>query len=123
MVPAAIVDAIRARVRARKEESTGQTFLFAQMKSDSGYVDFLRTRYRMTAQAGLLTRLARSGGAPYDDLLAEALNQPFVSETVFKQILVELRSAGTIDIVGLKPRQRVPKRKSGVRVVLGRGNK
>ena len=114
---------LRGEVRARKEESTGQTLLFAQEKRDSGYVDFLRTRYRTTAKAGLLARLDRSGGAPYDDLLAEALNHPFVSETVFKQILVELRSAGTIDIVGLKPRQRVPKRKSGVRVVLDRGNK
>ncbi len=109
---------LRGEVRARKEQQSGQIPLFAQPPIDSGYVDVLRSRYTRIAEAGLLSHLERAGEAAYDDLLCEALTHPFVSEATLKEILNRFQSAGTIEILGLKPRQRVPKRRAGIRVKL-----
>jgi three-Cys-motif partner protein len=110
---------LRGEVRARKElERSAQMPLFHQEPADSGYVDLLRERYRGRAEAALLAHLAKVDAAAYDDVLCDGLLFPFVSETIFKQILKRLQTEGTIEISGLKARERVPKRKVGVRVRL-----
>ena len=110
---------LRGEVRARKEQDrTMQIPLFAQPPTDSGYVDLLRGRYRSIAEIELLERLTGVESVSYDDLLCVALDHPFVSETAFKEILTKLRADNRLEIVGLKPRERSPKRKSGIRIKL-----
>jgi three-Cys-motif partner protein len=110
---------LRGEVRARKEQArTSQLTLFEQPATDSGYLDLLQRRNAALATGGLLARLNAVGTDSYDDLLCAALGRPFVCETKFKQILAGLQTAGKIDVLGLKPRERVPKRRSGIRIRL-----
>jgi three-Cys-motif partner protein len=109
--------ALRAELRDKKEqEKTNQLRLFPQPPVDSGFLTSLATRYTERARQGILADLAATGEQPYDALVIKALSIPFVSETVVKQILKALREEDRIEILGMKPSQRVPKRKGGVRV-------
>jgi three-Cys-motif partner protein len=112
---------LRAELRDRKEqEKTGQLRLFQQVPTDSGYQESLAERYEERARQGILADLMSTGTQPYDSVVYKALNNPFVSETVVKQILRRFQEEGRIELMGMKPRQRVPKRKTGVRIRLTR---
>jgi three-Cys-motif partner protein len=108
---------LRAGVRARKEqERTAQMPLFEQPPTDSGYVDLLQRRYQSIAEIELLEHLTGVESVSYDDVLCTALGHPFVSESAFKEILTKLRGQERLEVIGLKPRERSPKRKSGIRI-------
>jgi three-Cys-motif partner protein len=110
---------LRAELRDKKEQQkTNQLRLFQQVPVDSGYQTSLAQRYGERARQEILADLAPTGTQFYDALVYKALNNPFVSEAVVKQIVKRLQDEGRIELLGLKPRQRVPKRKSGVRIRL-----
>ena len=105
------------RVRfAAKQESretrTGQTELFSadDVASVPASFEVERSVQRDLAVEQLRQLLRRQPKVPYEDALATLLELPLVWEADVKRIVLDLRGAGELDVVGLKPRERTPKK-------------
>lgn len=101
----------RAHAKQRKSEAKdGQLGLLTASAMDSGYFDSLIQRYRGRARAAIEAALPPVGAElPYDDLVDVALAWPMTTETKLKTWLKEWSTGGRVGIVGLGPRERVPK--------------
>jgi hypothetical protein len=104
------------RVRfAAKQESrearTGQTELFgADVASVPASFEVERTVQRDLAVERLRALLRRRPKVPYEDALATLLELPLVWEADVKRIILDLRDASELDVVGLNPPERTPKK-------------
>jgi hypothetical protein len=54
--------------------------------------------------------LRRQPKVPYEDALAALLELPLVWEKDVKRIVLDLRGAGELDVLGLNPPERTPKK-------------
>ena len=105
------------RVRsAAKQESrearTGQTELFGadDVANVPASFEVERTVQRNLAVEQLRALLKRQPKVPYEDALAAFLELPLVWEADVKRIILDLRDAGELDVVGLNPPERTPKK-------------
>jgi three-Cys-motif partner protein len=97
----------------RRVERTGQHELFAATAvAPSGPPSFNeeRANQQRAAVERLRTLLRTKREVPYPQALAALLEMPLVWESDVKRIVIELRDAGEIDVRGLKPRERTPKK-------------
>jgi len=105
------------RVRfAAKQESrearTGQTELFTaeHVAGVPASFEVERSVQRNLAVERLRALLRRVPKVPYEDALATLLELPLVWEGDVKRIILEMRDAGELDVVGLNPPERTPKK-------------
>jgi three-Cys-motif partner protein len=105
------------RVRfAAKQESrearTGQTELFSadDVASVPASFEVERSVQRELAVERLRGLLRRQPKVRYEDSLATLLELPLVWETDVKRIILDLRGAGELDVDGLNPPERTPKK-------------
>lgn len=105
------------RVRfAAKQESresrTGQTELFGadDVANVPASFDVERTVQRDLAVERLRGLLRRQPKVRYEDSLAELHELPLVWEADVKRIILDLRGAGELNVVGLNPPERTPKK-------------
>jgi len=105
------------RVRfAAKQESretrTGQTELFSadDLASVPASFEVERSVQRDLAVEQLRALLRRQAKVPYEDALATLLELPLVWEGDVKLIILGLRGAGELDVAGLNPPERTPKK-------------
>jgi hypothetical protein len=96
---------------------TGQRELFGGPAAHT-YEDELRQRYLPRALAELDARVT-AGEAAWDDLLVAALRIPMIDESDVKAWLKKLYARGAVQLLGLAPNERIPKRgrKHRVRLV------
>jgi three-Cys-motif partner protein len=111
----AVEEQERVRLTAKQESRearTGQAELFAA--TDTSGVPATFEDERSLQQASALERLrallADKRGVTYEDALAALLELPLVWESDLKRMILDLRDAHEIDVVGLKPPERTPKK-------------
>ena len=107
----------RVRLNAKQThrvERTGQTELFAAgtLTGVASY-DQERDAQLASAKAHLLRILREVPRTKYEDALAALLERPYVWKSDVKALVQDLRKAGELEIEGLKPRERTPKRGQG----------
>ena len=105
------------RVRfAAKQESrearTGQTEMFSadDVAGVPASFEVERSVQRGLALERLRALLRRLPKVSYEDALATLLELPLVWEADVKRIILDLRDAGELDVVGLNPPARTPKK-------------
>jgi hypothetical protein len=105
------------RVRfAAKQESrearTGQTELFTaeDVAGVPASFEMERSVQRDLAVERLRALLRRQAKVPYEDALATLLELPLVWEADAKRMILDLRDAGELDVIGLNPPERTPKK-------------
>jgi three-Cys-motif partner protein len=98
----------------RRVERTGQTELFAAaMSAPGGPPSFEdeRASQQQAAKERLRSLVLERREVPYDpDVLGALLEMPLVWESDVKEMVIGLRDTGEIEIRGLKPRERTPKK-------------
>jgi three-Cys-motif partner protein len=101
----------RAEAKATsKYEQTGQGDLFSPSPAQEGdFLDLLILRYRSQAESLILETVETEGRVLYDELVSLALRLPFVSESIVKEILKDLKSRDRISYAGLGANERSPK--------------
>ncbi len=106
----------KAQQRTRVDRS-GQGELFgAPQLVARAYEDELRDRYLPRAIGVLDDMLRDRGEVSWNELVVAALRVPMVAEGDVKQWLESRRTQRAVEVLGLGPRERVPKRKPGYRV-------
>jgi three-Cys-motif partner protein len=107
-----IQEAARADAQQRKRISRkGQTELFGSKDlHDSTHYESLREMYLTKAQSLVLRALETKRKLLYDDAWALALSEPMSWESDLKQWIEEWKENGCLEIAGMEPRQRVPRR-------------
>lgn len=110
----AIEEQERVRFTAKQESRearTGQTELFA-VEDVSGVPATFEVERNVQRMLALerLRELLRQGKVPYEEALASLLELPLVWEADVKRMIMDLRDAHEIDVVGLKPPERAPKK-------------
>lgn len=109
----------RADAKQRKRvKRTGSFELFSgtEIGPPRTYEDELRERY--LKRAGTELEAATRGSAPvsWDTLVLLALQIPMIAESDVKDWLKQQMDVGSIEVLGLKPKERVPKRGQNHRV-------
>jgi len=104
----------RARAEAQQRKrvaSKGQSELFDSIVlHDSTHYESLRDRYLAKARDLVLKALKSNRRLLYDDAWTLALSQPMAWESDLKEWTGEWSREGRIEIAGMQPRQRVPRR-------------
>jgi three-Cys-motif partner protein len=104
----------KARAEAhqrRREARTGQFDLLpSQDLHDPSHYNSLRERYLTKSRRLVLQALQAQRRVLYDDAWTLALSEPMTWESDLKDWVEEWAQEGRLDIVGMKPRQRVPHR-------------
>ncbi len=105
----------RANARQRQRvQRSGQAELFGgQQLVTRSYEDELRDRYLPRASIRLDAMLRAREAVSWDDLLIDALRVPMVNEDDVKRWLDDRRAQGIVEVLGLRARERIPKRKAG----------
>jgi three-Cys-motif partner protein len=99
----------RAEAKQQKrEQKTLQLELLAPAETENRYVESLAIRYRTRSQAALLEAL-KHGQLPYDEAVAIALGLPLCDEAELKTWIAAWAKEGRLELVGLAPKERVPK--------------
>lgn len=108
----------RATVQQRERiRRSGQEELFGA-GSPRTYEDELHDRYRAKLEAEL-DRLIRDGApVSWDEIIRMALRIPMICEQEVKEWVKGRLSRGSIEVLGMKPREQMPKRKRNHRVRL-----
>lgn len=108
-------EAARAEAQQRKRVArAGQTELFGSKElHDSSHYDSLRDRYLAKTRGSILAALDSKRRLLYDDAWTLALSEPMSWESDLKEWIEEWKHAGQLEIVGMQPRQRVPRRGDG----------
>jgi len=98
--------------RRRAEEKTGgqQNIFGTEAPRDTRHSDFLKERYTGKSKSLVVEALQTKGTMPYDEAWALALSQPITQESDLKDWIAEWKNSGMLEVEGMKPRQRVPKR-------------
>lgn len=105
------MEAARAEAQQRKRQCGGQRELFvAQDMHDSTYFDGIRERYLLSTQKRAIDLLTSKRRVLFDDLWTLSLSEPLVWESDVKEWISEWRATRQLQIEGMKPRQRVPRR-------------
>jgi hypothetical protein len=101
-----------AAKQERREARTRQTELFgaADVASVPASFEVERTVQRDLALERLRALLRRQPKVPYEDALATLLELPLVWEADVKRIILDLRGVGELDVLGLNPPERAPKK-------------
>lgn len=105
-------EAARAEAQQRRRVArSGQCELLAsEALHDSSHYESLRDRYLAKTRDLVLRALESKRRLPYDDAWTLALSEPMSWESDLKRWIKEWKQAGQIEIVGLQPHQRVPRR-------------
>jgi three-Cys-motif partner protein len=111
----AIDEQERVRFAAKQESRearTGQTELFnaADVANVPASFEVERSVQRDLAIERLRALLRRQAKAPYDLALATLLELPLVWEADVKRLILDLRDGGELDVIGLNPPERTPKK-------------
>jgi len=111
----AVMEKARGEAQRRKRERRGGQLelLGAEQMHDPRHYGTLRERYVTAARAEVERLLQTASPVPYDGSWIAALSHPLVWESDLKAWIVEWDRAGRVDISGLEPRERVPKRGAG----------
>lgn len=118
MAMAIQVDARTAADLRRKEEETGQQDLLGEESpKDTGFSNLLRDRYSDKSKKLVLGDLKSRGRVPFDDAWSLALSQPMTQESDLKLWIADWKRQGMLEIVGMKPKQKVPQREEGIMLV------
>ncbi len=106
----ALMEQTRARVQHREEvQRTGQPALFsAEQMRQARRLEGLRRRYLDQAREQAEARLREGHPVSFDRLWAEAMSWPLVWDGDVKEWVAEWQKKGTVEVQGMKPRQRVP---------------
>lgn len=104
----------RVRLAAKQDsrvDRTGQTELFAAAALQAGPPSFddERALRRGVATERLRGLLQQRATIPYEQALASLLEIPLVWQSDVQALVLELRDAGGLDVVGMQPRERTPK--------------
>lgn len=97
----------RAQAKTRRMEQEN-LLLWPDAMADPRHFGFLVARYRTLAKAAVVEALHARQTVSYDSLYASALSYPIVQETDLRGWLDDWSRRGCIELLGLKPRQRVP---------------
>jgi three-Cys-motif partner protein len=111
----AIKEQEHVRLLAKQESRVARTHqpeLFAAASLPGGPPSFDEERalQRGAALARLRGLVHPMRVVPYEQVLATLLEMPLVWESDAKELIMELHDAGEIEVRGLKPRERTPKR-------------
>lgn len=99
----------RAHAQQRKRvKKTRQTELFSGDDVPSSHFESLRERYTSQAKAALLDQLKTMSKVDYDVAWSNALRMPLVWESDIKGWIEDWCKSGIIQLLGMKPKQRVP---------------
>lgn len=98
----------RSRVRSSGD---GEIFPAGRLR-DSRHYNGLRVRHLDAARLGVEQALQTRRVVLYDEAWIMALSHPLVWESDVKTWIAEWVRAGTLEITGMKPRERVPKREA-----------
>jgi three-Cys-motif partner protein len=109
----------RAELSQRKrEQKTGQKELFDSISlHPSGHYDELREFFTKKARAEVWKLVFGRSEVLYDALWERAMQFPVVWDSDLKDWLSEWKRDGKIEMAGLKQKERVPKLRSGHRIV------
>lgn len=107
-----VQEAARAEAQQRRRVAReGQNELFSSKEfRDSTHYNSLRERYLAKARQLVMHALESRRRVLYDEGWTLALSQPMAWESDFKEWIEEWKEEGRLDVVGMKPRQRVPHR-------------
>jgi three-Cys-motif partner protein len=110
-----VQEAARAEAKQRKRVAgTGQTELFGSKElHDSSHYESLRDRYLGKTRGLVLKALETKRRLPYDEAWALALSEPMSWESDLKEWIEGWKQEGLLEISGMRPRQRVPRRNEG----------
>lgn len=105
----------RVRLTAKQESRetrTGQPELFAAGDTPGLPPAFEdeRSRQMVSALARLRALLSQKRKVIYEDALANLLELPLVWESDVKGMIMKMRDSDEVDVIGLKPRERTPKK-------------
>ncbi|HEY7090951.1 MAG TPA: three-Cys-motif partner protein TcmP [Tepidisphaeraceae bacterium] len=103
----------RARLRGAKVERKSGGGLFGPATFGSLHYDNLRDRYLHKARRDVIGVLNSQRIVKYDAVFASALTHPLVWEKDVKDLIRQWQSQRAIELMGLKPREKVPKLKQG----------
>jgi hypothetical protein len=111
----AIDEQERVRFAAKQESRearTAQTELFTaeDVAGVPASFEVERSVQRSLAVERLRALLRHAPNVPYEDALATLLELPLVWEGDAKRMVLEMRDAGELDVVGLNPPERTPKK-------------
>ncbi len=108
----AVQEAARAEAQqCKRVASKGQSELFGSKElRDSTHYESLRERYPARARGLVLQALESQGRLLYDDAWMLALSVPLSWESDLKHWIEAWKAEGRLKIVGMQPRQRVPRR-------------
>ena len=107
-----VQETARADAHKRKREArTRQLDLLGSKElHDSSHYESLRERYLAKACGLVLHALESKHRLLYDDAWTLALSEPMSWESDLKQWIEEWKEEGRLEVVGMRPRQRVPHR-------------
>ena len=106
-----------ARQRRRQEKSHQRELFPAEQVHDPTHYNSLRDRYLRKARDCVLRLLRCHHRVLYDNVWQETVPFPLTWESDLKEWLREWQDKGFLCYEGMRPRQRVPKRQSGVYIV------
>lgn len=114
-----MMEQTRAKAQQRKRvQKTGQSELFASdAMHNEDYYESLRDRYIRRTRDQVLQLLQTQRRILFDALWVTALSAPLVWESDLKDWISDWRKAGVVEVEGLGPRERVPKREASHWVV------
>lgn len=103
------MEAARAHAQQRKRvKKSRQPELFSGDDVPSSHFKSLRERYTSQAKAALLDQLRTMSKVEYDAAWSNALRLPLVWESDLKDWIDDWCKSGVIQLLGMKPKQRVP---------------
>ena len=109
----------RAKAQQRNREQRSRQFelLHSTELHSSSHYESLRDRYLSKCVQSVRSRLEKSKRLSYDEVWAHALIAPMVWESDLNSWLKQWSEQGLLEIQGLDPSERVPKRERGVVLV------
>lgn len=107
-----VQEAARAEAQQRRRVArSGELELFGSKElHDSSHYESLRNRYLAKSRGLVLRTLESKRRMLYDQAWTLALSEPMSWESVLKEWIEEWKQAGRLEIIGMQPRQRVPRR-------------
>lgn len=105
-----------AQERQRLHRSNQPWLLGLSSPSPRSYVDELHERYLGMMRGRLTEMLSRAASVPWSELVMAALQSPMICERDVKDWLAAACEAGEVKVLGLAPKDRVPKRDRDHRV-------
>lgn len=114
-----VMQQVRGEARKRKrEDTTGQIELsLGEAAHDPTYYNWLRTRYTDQSKTAVSRLLQAKGTASYDEVWSLAMTFPMVWESDLHEWIRDWRQQGFLEMTGMSPDQRHPRREEGISCV------